>query len=653
MESDPLHLAKTIEARLAVDLELARTIVDHPQTTIIPSRSISSGAMAALGALRALGATLGGKIDVHHTIGEGGMGVVHLATQATLGRHVAVKTLRKGMGDEDAALRILREAWITGALEHPNVVPVHDVGVDASGAPVIVMKRIEGRVWSHLMRDAAEITRRFAVTDPLDWNLRTLVSVCNAVHFAHSRGILHRDLKPDNVMIGEFGEVYVLDWGIAVSLKDDPSGRLPAASDARDIAGTPHYMAPEMLLGEPSAYSPRTDVYLLGGILFEIFAGEPPHKGNDVHAIVTNILLSAPTFAPNFPAEAKRICLRALEREPGNRFESALELRLAIDEYLRHRGSRKLAHDAKQSLTLLQKAIDGDTPGEDRKLAVANLLGECRFGYHAALSAWPANETARNGLDRALLLVIEHELAEGSPATAATLLREVSAPPADVAARVKAAVATQTEEDERLRRMEGDLDPTVGGRTRAFIMGLFGLAWTVSPMAGWAYSQHVGKVSYFDSTVLPAVVFLLLGLVAFVWARDTLTKTALNRRLSQTFALYFAAHCVLGAGGWLAGISPTFIHTMIMFAWGLMYTLLAVWTERWFALPAATCGLTFLVASGFPGLMYPLMSLDNLVLTVVVVKVWFPRQDLARIQERRREIRGRALRWVRGERMEE
>jgi serine/threonine-protein kinase len=408
-----------------------------------------------------------------------------------------------------------------------------------------------------------------------------------------------------------------------------------------------------MLLGEPSAYSPRTDVYLLGAIFYEIFAGEPPHKGSDVHAIVTNILLSAPAFGPSFPAEAKRICLRALERDPGARFASAMELRLAIDEYLRHRGSRKLAHDAKQSLTLLQKAIEGDPPGEDRKLAVANLLGECRFGYHAALSAWQGNEAARNGLDRALLLVIDHELAEGSPATAATLLREVSAAPADVTARVRAAVDAQAVEDERLHRLEGDLDPAVGSRTRAFLMGLFGLTWTVAPLGGWAYAAHEGRVSYFDTTVLPAVVFILLGFVAFVWARDTLTKTALNRRLSQTFALYFAGQCILGAGGWLAGFSPIHIHMVMMFAWGLMYTLLAVWTERWFALPAATCALTFLVVSAFPTLVYALMSLDNLVLTVVVVKVWFPRQDVARIHERRRELRARAGRWLRGARVEE
>jgi len=269
----PLHLAQTIEARLAGQVELAKTLVDHPGSTIEPPRAASSGAMAALDALRGLGATLGGKIDVHHTLGEGGMGVVHLATQRTLGRQVAVKTLRKGAGDEQAALRIVREAWITGALEHPNVVPVHDVGVDASGAPVIVMKRIEGRPWSHYLRDAAAVAKRFAAADLVEWNLRTLANVCNAMHFAHARGILHRDLKPDNVMIGEFGEVYVLDWGIAVSLADDGTGRFPLASQATDIAGTPHYMAPEMLLGDPTMLSPRTDVYLLGAMLYEIFTG--------------------------------------------------------------------------------------------------------------------------------------------------------------------------------------------------------------------------------------------------------------------------------------------------------------------------------------------------------------------------------------------
>src|SRR5262249_23601042 len=153
-------------------------------------------------------------------------------------------------------------------------------------------------------------------------------------------------------------------------------------------------------------------------------------------ALVASVLLSAPRFPPTFPAEARAICAKALSRDPRERFASAEALGRAIDEYLKHRGSRRLAHEAKQSLTHLARVIEGEPAGEERTLAIANLLGECRFGYRAALSAWPENEVARHGLDRALLLVIEQELAEGEPHAAANLLREVAAPPSDVVTRV-------------------------------------------------------------------------------------------------------------------------------------------------------------------------------------------------------------------------
>ncbi|HVK87488.1 MAG TPA: serine/threonine-protein kinase, partial [Kofleriaceae bacterium] len=207
------------------------------------------------------------------------MGLVRSAIQTSLGRTVAVKTLKPAMRDAGAQLDLLREAWITGAVEHPNVVPVHALELAPDAGPSIVMKRIDGVAWSRLIADAGEVTRRFGATDLLAWNLGILEHVLNAVRFAHRLGILHRDLKPANVMIGDFGEVYLLDWGIAVSLRDDGTGRFPLAANARDLAGTPAYMAPEMLgRDDGPPLSERTDVYLAGSILYEIVTGAPPHR---------------------------------------------------------------------------------------------------------------------------------------------------------------------------------------------------------------------------------------------------------------------------------------------------------------------------------------------------------------------------------------
>ncbi len=214
-------------------------------------------------------------VRVSTLLGEGGMGRVLAAEQVALGREVAVKVVRDGgrAADVDA---LLREALIAARLEHPNVVPVHLLGRGEDGAPIFVMRRIEGVPWSDVLRDAAAAPGMFAdARDPLEMHLRVLLEVCGAVQFAHARGILHRDLKPENVMLGAFGEVYVVDWGIALNLADDP--RLPRIADARGVVGTPAYMAPEMALGDAAALSPRTDVYLLGAVLHRVLTGAPPH----------------------------------------------------------------------------------------------------------------------------------------------------------------------------------------------------------------------------------------------------------------------------------------------------------------------------------------------------------------------------------------
>jgi len=192
----------------------------------------------------------------------------------------------------------------------------------------------------HVRPGGGEVARRFGAADLLTWNLGILLHVLNALRFAHKLGILHRDLKPGNVMIGDFGEVYLLDWGIAVSLRDDGTGRFPLASAASTLAGTPAYLAPEMLgrAGGPPL-SERTDVYLVGAVLHEIIAGHPPHRGNNSLAVITSVLASRPELPASAPPELARICTRAMHAEPEQRFESADALRLAFKHQPGDRGS--------------------------------------------------------------------------------------------------------------------------------------------------------------------------------------------------------------------------------------------------------------------------------------------------------------------------
>ncbi|MEO8796842.1 MAG: protein kinase, partial [Polyangiaceae bacterium] len=182
-----------------VDTLDADTIERRPTSTIDPSRSADQAGLSAL--LRVLGEDSQGihGISVSRTLGEGGMGVVKLGTQLTLGREVALKMLRAGAFDEPTRLRLVREAWITGSLEHPNIVPVHDVRVDADGRPVVVLKRIQGVHWGELLADPESARQVFGETDLLESHLRVLVQVANALHFAHTRHIIHRDVTPENV----------------------------------------------------------------------------------------------------------------------------------------------------------------------------------------------------------------------------------------------------------------------------------------------------------------------------------------------------------------------------------------------------------------------------------------------------------------------
>ncbi|MCK6520737.1 serine/threonine-protein kinase [Myxococcota bacterium] len=254
------------------------------------------------------------------TLGEGGMGVVRRGLDTRLGREVAIKVLTHAHAAAQA--RFVAEAKVTAALEHPNVVPVHDIGVDEEGRPFLVMKWVRGRSLSALSdqlhpRDALELFRK----------------VCDAVAFAHSRGVLHRDIKPENVMIGEFGEVTLLDWGLAYSMGRAPEG-------GSQVAGTPAYMAPEQVAGALDSLDARTDVYGLGAVLYELMVRAPPFAGptKEVLAQVRQGALQPPRRRrPTVSRELEAIILRAMSPRPEDRYPSVLALRADIDAVLDHR----------------------------------------------------------------------------------------------------------------------------------------------------------------------------------------------------------------------------------------------------------------------------------------------------------------------------
>ncbi|MEJ7596503.1 MAG: serine/threonine-protein kinase [Kofleriaceae bacterium] len=312
-------------------------------------------------------------------IGHGGMGEVLVAFDEHIGREVAVKRMKAAAPSPEELARFVREARVQGRLQHPTIVPVHDIAVDRDGRPFFVMKRLTGTEVNDLLKrmragresDEAGCRRRL---------LRAFVDVCLAVEFAHSRGIIHRDLKPANIMLGDFGEVYVLDWGVARAVTDEDSGVTPSVEqdlrldtgDTREgtVLGTPAYMAPEQLVGERAG--PAADIYALGCILFEIASGELLHSRTRSLGQAFEIVDGKPsTRRADSPPELDAICERAIRIDPGSRFTTARALGDAVQAFLD--GDRDVAvrrELAQHHLEEARTAIKRGHGEADRRIAM-------------------------------------------------------------------------------------------------------------------------------------------------------------------------------------------------------------------------------------------------------------------------------------------
>ena len=258
-----------------------------------------------------------GKYELHTLIGEGAMGIVWKAYDTVLRRYVALKLLSSHFRKtKEMQERFLREARAAGAIQHPNIVTVYDLG-EADGQLFIALELVEGRDLSDI------ITLREPM--PLERKLDLVIEVLDGLHFAHQRGVIHRDVKPSNVRVLPDGRVKIMDFGIA---------RLQAAdaSDAAAIVGTPTYMAPEQITN--GAITPATDVFAVGCMLYELLSFQKPFEGESVHGVLYQVLTTEPkplrTVAPSIPAALERVVGKAMNKVPHERYESAAQMQSTL-----------------------------------------------------------------------------------------------------------------------------------------------------------------------------------------------------------------------------------------------------------------------------------------------------------------------------------
>ncbi len=302
-------------------------------------------------------------------LARGGIGRILLVHDRHLGREIVLKELlgefavsrdtlsASGAGTAGTApltvVRFLREARVTGQLEHPSIVPVYELGIRPDGTLYYTMKRVRGRTLTQALQACDSLADRLHL-------LSHFTDLCQAIAYAHSRGVIHRDIKPDNVMLGEFGETVVLDWGLAKvkGKKDIHRGELSrdmqALQDGRDgitldgaVVGTPYYMSPEQAQGHLDRLDERSDVWALGAVLYEILTGRRLFGGESpiqvIFAVMQGRFTPPRQLEPSVPAELESIGLKALQRDPADRYASAQELAREIQAF--QSGARVIAHE--------------------------------------------------------------------------------------------------------------------------------------------------------------------------------------------------------------------------------------------------------------------------------------------------------------------
>lgn len=522
-------------------------------------------------------------------LGEGGMGQVLACEDRRIGREVALKVIRASAA-EVAGLRqrFLAEARIQGQLEHPSIVPVYDLGSGPSG-PYFTMRRVRGRTLEAVLerlRAGTELEKY-----PRHRLLRAFVQLAQAVAFAHARGIIHRDLKPANTMLGDYGEVYVLDWGLAKPIAEPggpherprpPSGPpLELADDALGetaagaIMGTLGYMAPEQLRDE-GLLDARTDVYALGAILFEIATKEPLHPRAEAHRLMSSTMdgISATARAAELrgeaPVELVAICARATATHPADRFPTARALHDAIEAFL-----------------------EGDRDLEQRRKAAVDLVHRAGEILAPAAGRPTAEQSARAVQDLGRALALDPENGDAM----SSLVRLLSTPPADVPAAVQV-----------------ELDASSVNVTRE-----------INRVGGWvllSWFAFLPPLFWMGMRRWEGVIF---GSIMIAIASALSMRLARQRRPDMRLDLGVLAAGALGIATAGLVLGPLFLMPGIAAIFAMAFAFKSDWWWSWLGVAAGIATIVVPAALEAAGILPPSMSFEGGEIRLLPVVAEFPR----------------------------
>jgi eukaryotic-like serine/threonine-protein kinase len=321
-------------------------IISGEQVTKVPGQ-VKGGALPVAGTEPTSRESVPERYQYLNPISAGGMGSVHAVRDLGLLRVAAMKVLAPELASRPREVqRFIREAQITAQLDHPNIAPVYEIGVDRLGNRYFTMKRIEGDT---LADWCARAGRQAGFSEVLSEMMTAFLKVCDAVAFAHSRGVLHCDIKPGNILAGSFGQVYLVDWGLAIvgatrTMLDTTPSMVVAGDANLDVGGgpcgTPSFMSPEQAMGARHRFDERTDVFGLGAVLYNILTGLPPFDGEDVATCLDRATACVVTFPPGDPTAPLpiglcRIVKRAMARDPNDRYQTVSELKKDVEMTLR------------------------------------------------------------------------------------------------------------------------------------------------------------------------------------------------------------------------------------------------------------------------------------------------------------------------------